>query len=241
MRLLFGKLLRLEIGVEEENRRMIVQIGGLLNGDTVNGLRQALAQEPAGFRAGTATAGWYAKEVKNNEQAAGPIASKTISVVSDALNSHAVFRAVTRPKALVGMLVSRYGPGMEYGSHVDNALMNGMRTDLSFTVFLASLADYDGGELVIEGNDGEQAVKLEAGSAVIYPSTSLHRVAAVTKGERLVVVGWVRSMVRSAEQREVLFDLDQMIAGMREDQAQRSVMGLLLKTKANLMRMWVED
>ena len=84
-------------------------------------------------------------------------------------------------------------------------------------------------------------MKLEAGSAVIYPSTSLHRVAKVTKGERLVVVGWVRSMVRSAEQREVLFDLDQMIAGMREDQAQRAVLGLLLKTKANLMRMWVED
>ena len=220
---------------------MIVQIGGLLQDETVNSLRQALAEETAGFKAGAATAGWHARDVKNNEQASGPVAAKAIAVVGEALNAHAVFKAVARPKALVGMLVSRYGPGMEYGSHVDNAVMNGMRTDLSFTVFLAPPSDYEGGELVIEGNDGEQTVKLEAGSAVIYPSTSLHRVAAVTKGERLVVVGWVRSMVRSAEQREMLFDLDQMIAAMREDQTQRAIIGRLLKTKANLLRMWVDD
>ena len=220
---------------------MIVQIGGLLTSDAVEDLRRELADEAAGFKSGAATAGWHAKEVKKNEQASGPAAAKAIAVVSKALNSHEVFKTVARPKALVGLLVSRYGPGMEYGTHVDNALMQGIRTDLSFTVFLASPENYDGGELVIEGNDGEQAVKLEAGSAVIYPSTSLHRVAPVTRGERLVVVGWVRSLIRRGDQREMLFDIEQMIAQMREAGGDRVVMARLLKTRANLLRMWVED
>ncbi len=220
---------------------MIVQIGGLLRGDVVDNLRQALAAEAGAFKSGAATAGWHAREVKKNEQASGPMAAKAIATVGEVLNAHPVFKAVARPKALVGLLVSRYGPGMEYGSHVDNAMMNGIRTDLSFTVFLAPPAAYEGGELVIEGNDGEQAVKLEAGSAVIYPSTSLHRVAQVTSGERLVVVGWVRSMIRRGDQREILFDIDQTIATLREAGGERAIMDRLMKTKANLLRMWMED
>ena len=220
---------------------MIVQIGGVLPSETVNSLRQALAAEAGAFKAGAATAGWHAREVKKNEQASGPVAAKAIAVVGEALNAHAVFKAVARPKALVGLLVSRYGPGMEYGAHVDNAMMNGIRTDLSFTVFLAPPEAYEGGELVIEGNDGEQAVKLAAGSAVLYPSTSLHRVSKVTSGERLVVVGWVRSLVRRGDQREILFDIDQTIASLREAGGERAIMDRLMKTKANLLRMWMED
>ena len=93
---------------------------------------------------------------------------------------------------------------------------------------------------MIEANDGEQPVKLAAGSAVVYPSTSLHRVEQVTRGERLVVVGWVRSLVRRADQREILFDLDQMIASQRLG-GDRAMLDRLMKCKANLLRMWAED
>jgi PKHD-type hydroxylase len=219
---------------------MIVQIGGLLADDTLASLRQALGEEAAGFKPGAATAGWHARPVKHNEQASGAAAAQAVAAVKDALGAHPVFNAVARPKALVGLLVSRYGPGMEYGTHVDNAMMNGIRTDLSFTVFLARPEAYDGGELVIEANDGEQPVKLAAGSAVVYPSTSLHRVEQVTRGERLVVVGWVRSLVRRADQREILFDLDQMIASQRMG-GDRAMLDRLMKCKANLLRMWAED
>lgn len=219
---------------------MIVQIGGLLADDTLASLRQALGEEAAGFKPGAATAGWHARPVKHNEQASGAAAAQAVAAVKDALGAHPVFNAVARPKALVGLLVSRYGPGMEYGTHVDNAMMNGIRTDLSFTVFLAPPEAYDGGELVIEANDGEQPVKLAAGSAVVYPSTSLHRVEQVTRGERLVVVGWVRSLVRRADQREILFDLDQMIASQRMG-GDRAMLDRLMKCKANLLRMWAED
>lgn len=95
--------------------------------------------------------------------------------------------------------------------------------------------------MLIEGNDGTSAIKLPAGSAVGDPTTSLHRVAQVTEGERIVVVGWVRSYVRSGEQREILFDLDQTIAQLREAGAPRPVLDRILKTRANLMRMWAED
>jgi PKHD-type hydroxylase len=220
---------------------MILQIGGVLGEAELHGLRDALTTDAAGFEPGAKTAGWQARTVKHNEQAQGAAATRAVAAVEKALGSHAVFRAAARPKSLVGLLVSRYRPGMSYGTHVDDALMNGVRTDLSFTVFLSEPDSYDGGELIIEGNDGEQVIKLAAGGAVIYPSNTLHRVEEVTRGERLVVVGWVRSLVRRGDQREILFDLDQSIAALREAQAGRAILDRLLKTRANLLRLWAED
>ncbi len=218
---------------------MIVQIENVLRAEAVEDLRQALRSET--FTPGSATAGWHARGVKTNEQSSGPAARKAIATVEAALLAHPVFRAVARPKQLTGLLVSRYGPGMAYGTHIDDAMMGGIRTDLSFTVFLADPFSYDGGELVIEGNDGDQAVKLTAGAAVVYPTTSLHRVAEVTRGERLVVVGWVRSLVRRGDQREILFDLDQTIATLKDTGAPRAMLDRVLKVRANLLRMWAED
>jgi PKHD-type hydroxylase len=220
---------------------MIVQIGDVLTAEALAELRNVLSKETDEFRSGAATAGWHARAVKKNEQAAGPAAQKVIAAVKDALLANQVFAAAARPKQLVGLLVSRYGPGMEYGLHVDDAVMAGVRTDLSFTTFLSAPEEYDGGELVIDGNDGDSAIKLASGSAVLYPTTSLHRVAPVTRGERLVVVGWVRSFIRRADQREILFDLDQAVAALREAQASRSILDRVLKARANLMRMWAED
>jgi len=220
---------------------MIVQIGDVIQPEKIELMREALGKEPGEFRSGAATAGWHARAVKRNEQAAGLAAQKAIATVKEALLANAIFTAAARPKQLVGMLVSRYGPGMEYGLHVDDALMTGIRTDMSFTVFLAGPETYEGGELIIEGNDGDSAIKLAAGSAVVYPTTSLHRVAPVTRGARLVVVGWVRSFIRRADQREILFDLDQTVAALRQAQADRAILDRVLKSRANLLRMWAED
>lgn len=220
---------------------MIIQINGVLTPDEAAALAGAVAAEAEAFQPGSKTAGWHARAVKNNEQAAGKAARSAMEAVERALLAHPVFTAAARPKQLVGLLVSRYRTGMEYGRHVDDAMMQGVRTDLSFTVFLSPPEAYEGGELVIEGNDADSAIKLPAGSAVVYPTTSLHRVAPVTAGERLVVVGWVRSLVRRADERELLFDLDSAVAELRQTGAQRAVLDRILKVRANLLRLWAED
>jgi PKHD-type hydroxylase len=146
-----------------------------------------------------------------------------------------------RPKALSPLLFSRYDPDMHYGSHVDDALMDGMRTDVSFTLFLSAPESYDGGELVIESAAGEDAVKLSAGALVAYPSTSLHHVAAVTRGVRLAAVGWARSFIRDAARRELLFDLDTARSALFARDGKTAEFDLIAKSTANLLRMWAED
>lgn len=130
---------------------------------------------------------------------------------------------------------------MAYGSHVDDALMGGMRTDVSFTLFLSEPDTYDGGALVIETSAGEDDVKLPAGSLVAYASTTLHRVAEVTRGARLAAVGWARSYIRDPAQREVLFDLDTAHQSLFQKSGKTPEFDLLSKTSANLLRMWAED
>jgi PKHD-type hydroxylase len=220
---------------------MQLVLSDLLSAEIVARLSADLAAETASFTSGKATAGWQAREVKSNDQSDGPAAREAMRVVSEALMAHPVFKSAARPKAFVKLLVSRYRPGMSYGSHTDDALMGGVRNDLSFTVFLSGPETYDGGELVLEGAGGDEAIKLPAGSAFLYPTTALHHVAEVTRGERLVVVGWVRSFVRDAAQREILFDLDQTVAALRTSGAAREIMNLVSKSRNNLIRMWVED
>jgi PKHD-type hydroxylase len=130
---------------------------------------------------------------------------------------------------------------MTYGTHVDDALMHGMRTDVSFTLFLSDPEDYDGGELIIDTAAGEDAVKLPAGSLVAYPTTQLHRVAEVSRGERWAAVGWARSFVRDAGRRELLFDLDTARRQLFARDGKSAEFDLLSKSAANLLRMWAED
>ncbi|TGY87762.1 Fe2+-dependent dioxygenase [Marinicauda algicola] len=193
------------------------------------------------FEDGKATAGWAAKRVKANEQAkSGPRLDAVRRLVRAALERHELFASYAVPKAVFRILVSRYRPGMEYGLHVDDAIMSGHRADLSFTLFLSDPSSYEGGELVIEAAEGETAIKLEPGQAVVYPTGALHRVAPVASGERLAIVGWVQSLVRRADRREVVFDLDQTIRALHQAKAPQAAIDRLLKTKANLMRQWAE-
>jgi len=219
---------------------MQIVIGNVLSADDLAAVRAALAR--ARFVDGRATAGFAARLVKNNRQAANDRKLDTIrKLVAERIMGNEVFRLAVRPKALTPLLFSRYEPGMNYGSHVDDALMDGLRTDVSFTLFLAEPASYDGGELAIESASGEDAVKLAAGGLVAYPSTALHHVAPVTRGERLAAVGWARSFIRDAARRELLFDLDTARRTMFAERGKSAEYDLVSKSLANLLRMWAED
>lgn len=220
---------------------MIVCIADVLSPDEVTQIKAGLAE--AKFVPGAATAGWHAKLVKQNEQVARQAAEPLKAVVQNALARNALFQAIAYPRIIHSLLFSRYGVGMSYGRHTDNALMGGAnfyRSDLSFTVFLSGPDDYDGGELVIEGADSEQPYKLAAGSAIVYPSTTLHRVEPVVRGDRTVAVGWVQSLVRDATRREILFDLETVKRSLFAQTGKTSEFDLLTKTTANLLRQWAE-
>ena len=220
---------------------MQIAIGNVLSADDLAAVRTALKR--ARFVDGRATAGFAARKVKNNEQA--DAADRSLDgirkLVTERILGNAVFRMAVRPKALTPLMFARYEKGKNYGSHVDDALMQGMRTDVSFTLFLSEPKSYTGGELIIENAAGEDAVKLPAGSLVAYSTTTLHRVAKVTRGERLVCVGWVRSFIRDAARRELLFDLDTARRRMFARDGKSADYDLLSKSAANLLRMWAED
>ena len=218
---------------------MLITIADVLSRSDLDEVRAMLGAMR--FEDGRATAGWSAKLVKENEQAREGAALDILRErVTSAVQGNEVFSLAVRPKALTPLIFSRYGAGQHYGSHVDNPLMNGVRTDVSFTLFLADPDSYDGGELVMESASGEEEVKLPAGHLVAYPSTTLHRVAPVTRGERLVAVGWAQSYVRDSAKRELLFDLETARRNLFGQSGKTPEFDLLAKSSANLFRMWAE-
>jgi PKHD-type hydroxylase len=220
---------------------MRIAIANVLNAEELEKVRGALAR--VRFLDGRATAGFAAREVKHNRQADAldRNAEEIRSLVTERIQSNELFKLAARPKQLTPVIFSKYESGMRYGNHVDDAMMGGMRSDISFTLFLSEPAGYDGGELVIESTAGEDAIKLEAGAMIVYPATSLHRVAEVTRGERLAAVGWVRSFIRDEAKRELLFDLDAARKRLFAREGKSEDYDLLSKSSANLLRMWTED
>ncbi len=218
---------------------MLMVIGSLLSS-----VETAVLAEGAGdlaFDDGRATAGRFATTVKANSQAAtSPERDALLAKVETALATNPLFRSAARPKALTRLILSRYRQEQTYGLHVDDALMQGLRTDLSFTLFLSPPESYDGGALVIEDSFEARAIKLGAGDMILYPATTLHRVEPVTRGERLAVVGWVQSLIRDAAQREILFDLDQSVDAAFARDGTSAEFDRLAKTRSNLLRMWAE-
>ena len=220
---------------------MVHQLSGVLSAEGVAELVE-LAGNPADFVDGSRTAGRGAAAVKQNRQMPpGPRADLIMRKAESALNAHAGFRSAALPKRIIRTLVSRYEPGHSYGVHVDDAVMGASRSDLSFTLFLSDPGGYEGGELVLYESGGSSAVKLNAGDAVLYPTGALHEVRPVTGGHRLAVVGWVRSLVRLADQREVLFDLAVSAQEMLDRSGKTDTYDRIAKTRANLLRMWAED
>jgi PKHD-type hydroxylase len=222
---------------------MILALANVLDANRLERLR-ALAATGT-FADGKSSAGWHARLVKDNEQLAGEAAGKVEAEVTGALKRHEVFASAVLPRAFGPVLLSRYGVGKRYGDHVDDAIQGlargqPVRTDVSVTVFLAPPGDYDGGELVIADTEGERPFKLEAGAAIVYPSTTLHRVEPVTRGERLAAVTWVQSLVREAACREILFDLDTARRALFREHGKSAEFDLLAKSYANLLRRWAE-
>jgi PKHD-type hydroxylase len=204
-------------------------------------IREGLADLP--FKDGRTTAGAAARAVKRNLQAdrqAEPVRALA-RFIREALERHELFCAYARPARWSELLFSRYGPGDAYGLHVDAATMAAegggrLRTDLSFTLFLSDPEDYEGGALLLDGLDGEREARPAAGSLVVYETGVLHRVTPVSRGERLACVGWVQSLVRRADHREVLFDLARVQGALPEGETRL----LLSKTVGDLTRMWAE-
>ena len=218
---------------------MILGLDAVLTAAEVAALRARLG--PAAFVDGKTTAGWHARQVKENEQLARDdrLGEAVRAEIDAALRRNPIFAAAVQPK-LIQLLVNRYGPGQFYGAHVDDAFMNGRRTDVSLTLFLSDPSDYDGGELVIEGPSGEQRVKLPAGAAIVYPATTLHRVEPVTRGVRLACAGWVESRIRDPEAREIMFDLERARRAMFQAHGKTAEFDLISKATANLLRRWGE-
>jgi PKHD-type hydroxylase len=208
--------------------------------------RAILAEVAAAeFVDGRETASQSLAATKNNQQIKRGSAAlqKIADMLLGALKRHPAFLSAVYPKQLHSTLVSRYREGMQYGAHVDQALMGDAivwRTDLSLTLFLNEPEAYDGGELALESGSGEISVKLPARALVCYPTGQLHRVKPVTRGERLVVVSWIQSHVRDNAAREVLRDLALALEALRGRDDLRVANDLVNKTHANLMRRWGE-
>jgi len=226
---------------------MLVCIPSVLTPDE---LRHCQDQLPnAGWADGRMTAGPQSALVKRNLQLPGddPVARAAGHIILRALGRNETFLSAALPRAIVPPLFNRYGIGQDFGVHVDNAIRANpdtgerIRTDLSVTLFLSEPDTYDGGELVIETLYGSQDVKLPAGHLVLYPSTSLHRVRPVTRGERIASFFWLQSMIRSEAERATLFDLDQTIQSLSAqlgagDDAVVRLTGIY----HNLVRHWAE-
>jgi len=194
------------------------------------------------FVDGKLTASGPAREVKENLQADRPDGAPTDAdqIILAALQRNEQFQAFAIPRRILLPLYNRYEPGMQYGAHVDSPVMGSgtgqVRTDISMTIFLSDPGSYDGGELALETPLGEQEIKLDAGEAVFYPSTTVHRVTPVTRGVRLAAVSWIQSGVRDERLRELLFDRKRAMATA----ADRDSEVLLHKIHSNLLRYSIE-
>jgi PKHD-type hydroxylase len=192
------------------------------------------------FADGQATASGAARAAKHNLQSAptGPKPAEIDQIVLNALGRNREFQQFAIPKRLLIPTFARYTAGMEYGWHLDNAVMGAgdpLRTDLAATLFLSEPESYDGGELILDVPSGGQEIKLGAGEAVIYPATTIHRVAKVTRGAREVAVTWIQSAVRDERIRGILYDLARA-HDKAEQQNDAEAAMLINKSYQNLLR-----
>jgi PKHD-type hydroxylase len=222
---------------------MLIHIANVLTAEELATCRAHLAE--ASWTDGRATAGQQSAKVKANLQLAEDSAEARDlgQIVVRALERNPFFMAAALPRHVFPPNFNRYEPGMTYGAHVDNAIRQvgrsplRLRTDVSATLFLSDPADYDGGELII---DGAQSVKLPAGDLVVYAATSLHRVAPVTRGARNAAFFWVQSMVKDESERALLFELDRSIVELNRSLPDNPALVRLTACYHNLLRRWAD-
>ena len=210
----------------------------LLNSEELEILRKNLDKEELCWDDGKQTAGKHAAEVKNNLQLRrdSNIFKKFSGLITKKILTNDLIKSFALPKNIHGTIFSKSKSGMKYGRHIDNAYMSSGRADLSFTIFLNCKEDYEGGALSIESFNSEEKFKLNAGEIIIYPSTYLHSVEEVLKGERLVFIGWIESYVKSIEEREYLFDLDAAARSLLAKYGRSDELDLIFKSYSNFLR-----
>lgn len=226
---------------------MLLVIEDLLPVADIAAMREQLAA--ARWIDGRATAGSLSTSVKRNQQLDehDELAIALGNRLLRALGNHPLFVSAALPQKIYPPKFNRYRDGGCYGLHVDSAVMHvpgtqvTVRSDVSATLFISGPDDYDGGELVIEGSFGAQPVKLPAGHLVLYPSSSLHQVLPVTRGERIASFLWTQSMVPDTGARTLLFDLDQSIQSLsREHAPDHADILRLTGVYHNLLRRWAQ-
>ncbi len=225
---------------------MLVKIPELLTKEEVAYCRDKLLA--AQWADGSITAGHQSTKAKNNLQLPenSPEAQELGEIIMGALARSNLFMSAALPAKIFPPLFNCYQGGQSFGVHVDNAIRQvpgtpvKIRTDVSMTLFFNEPEDYDGGELVVEDTYGSHSVKLPAGSMVLYPSTSLHRVMPVTRGRRLASFFWLPSMVNSDEKRGLLFDLDMSIQSLRSKVEDSPEIIQLTGVYHNLLRQWAQ-
>jgi len=221
---------------------MFLQIPDVLNAEELAAMDAAIADGK--FIDGKATAGGVAGTVKNNLQLERPAGGDELDkTFLQALVRHDLIRSACLPVRVLRPIINRYETGMDYGWHTDNPLMSEgrpVRTDIAVTVFLSDPDSYEGGALVVNTAGGQAQFRLPRGHAILYPASTVHRVEPVTKGTRHAAVTWIQSMVADVARRELLHDIDRVSRIMREKAPDADETRLLMKSHANLMRMWAE-
>lgn len=223
---------------------MLIHIKAVLDQARLQEVQSLLAN--AEFVDGKLSAGKEAGQVKHNEELSpnSPLRRRLDANVMSALVQNPEYQSAALPLKVATAFYARYQPGMNYGFHVDDPVMGPMqgryRSDISTTVFLNDADDYEGGDLVIRTAFGEQRIRGNAGDAIVYSSGSWHKVEEVRSGIRLVAVTWAQSMVKSPEQRELLYQLAQAREGLLQKQPQSEETANVSTVYSNLVRMWSE-
>jgi len=225
---------------------MVIQIPDVLSAEQVAAARRLL--DAADWVDGRVTAGHQSAKVKDNVQLPEdhPVARELGDTILTALQGNALFVSAALPLRVFPPLFNKYSGGQAFGNHVDNSIRQipgtplRIRTDLSATLFLAEPEDYDGGDLIVEDTYGVHTIKLPAGHMVLYPASSLHRVAPVTRGARVASFFWVQSMVRDDGDRTLLFDLDTAIQRLAVDMPSHAAVVQLTAVYHNLLRRWAD-
>lgn len=225
---------------------MLIHIPQVLTRAQVHAMRATIDAAP--WEDGRASVGAQGALVKNNRQLpeTHPVALEQGRIILQALANNLTFFSAALPLRTAPPMFNRYAMGETYGLHVDGAVRNlpgtatRLRTDVSTTLFLSDPEDYDGGDLVVVDTYGMHEVKLPAGDMIVYPSTSLHRVEPITRGERVASFFWSQSMVRDDARRAMLFDLDQTIQRLRARHGEADETLALTNHYHNLLRMWAE-
>ena len=222
---------------------MLIQLKNVLGPQELSIVSDLFSK--ANFIDGKLSAGRVAAQVKNNREVAhdDPTIEMLNKVVMGNLLRHPVYQRAALPLHIASPFYACYEAGMEYGEHIDDPVMGQQkryRSDLALTIFLNSPNEYQGGELIICTDFGEQPVKYDAGDGVLYPATTRHRVDQVTQGKRLVAVSWIQSLIKDNEQRSLLYQLSCAREKLLRKQPNEEHTKQIDHVYVNLVRRWSE-